>query len=169
MLIATINIYGQNKNAFNKENYKPLKNLQEVTETEISRSLVLNLKEDIFSDSVALYTFAISIKGKMKKHNFNILELTTNDSLCYKAFPKLDSLIKDINLSVFVNKKGVSYIIIPIAIVLTAHDKIPKNSTINVWDLPKRLNILFDSMRTTKYQSVYLSPKTIMVDNQIYQ
>lgn len=154
---------------FNVTLLQAQKEYQQKAEDQLSKKLLFNLKSGILKDSIALYTFTIELKTNSKKNVTSIQKIVTSDTLCYKLWPKLDSLLNDINFGVFVKKKGINHIIIPIALIITAYNNSPNDPKITVFDIPKKLESIFNSNENNgKYNYIYLPPRTIVMDNRVY-
>lgn len=147
---------------------KPPKTIQEAAESEISRILLFNMHTEVLKDSVAIYAFTIKVRGNKSKDIFKIAEIMSDDSLYYGLFPKSISMLQKINFGVFIKKEGFSQIIIPVAVIVTSHDKIPKDSTLDIWSIPKKIDALFGVGSKLKYESIFLNPQCILASKEIY-
>ncbi len=157
------------KKAFEPRGTDLSKNQQEAIENDIGKILGLNIAKDSIKDSIAMYTFAISVKIEKRRKTVDIKEIKSNDTICYKIWPKLDSLLKGkgIDWGVLAPNKGISEIIIPISIIVMNHNNSSDNPTVSLLDMESKLNALFAKNIISK-NCMYLHPMIVRMYKRTY-
>jgi hypothetical protein len=138
---------------------------------EISRKLTdhlfFQLQHKTFKDSVAIYTFVITVDLTNANKNPVITNVNSTDSLAFKAFKNLDTLKKlDFTSFKFTEKKV--RLILPTAIVIKAHNGSKRPGTLLIMDLPELIYKLLKVSNPNIRSDIYLNPFVIEVDLSAY-
>lgn len=134
---------------------------------ELTSRLFYQLQNNELKDSVAVYTFTITIEITNGDKMPIVANVHSSDQLAYKVFPNLDTLRSvDFKKLRFRSKKV--RLVLPTAIVIKAHNGSIKPETLQMTDVS---NVLYKMLRVEDpnlLSDIYLNPFVIEVDLSAY-
>lgn len=135
--------------------------------SKIGKQLFSQIDETFFKDSIAIYSFAITIRITHAGKKAIVREVGSNDSVAFKIFRNLDTL-KSIDFSKLTSRQRSVRLIVPVAILIMAHKQTPQNGSVLVTDLKQSIEKLFDVPKPDIDKDIYLDPYIIRMDLNTY-
>jgi hypothetical protein len=135
--------------------------------SKIGKQLFFQIDDTFFKDSIAIYSFAITIRITHFGKNAIVREVSSNDPIAFKIFKNLDTL-KSIDFSELALGRKSIRLIVPVAILAMAHKQIPLNGSILVSDLGQAIEKLFDVPKPDLDYDIFLEPYIVRMDLNKY-
>lgn len=123
-----------------------------------------NLTPISYPDSIALYSFYIKITPQKSGIN----RIYISNSLANKVYGNIDSLFSKINFSKFIKGSKQKHVIIPVGIIIYAHQNMKPTSKLNVWELKDIIPKMMADEDPDHYKSVFLNTVFIFTSTKIY-